>query len=153
MDAVISDLLKEGSSVLQIGEKDYERSVATSNLLYRFFRPGCVVQPTQIFEAETVIRIAKSHDIAVTIKNGGHSYTGSPIAKEGISLDPYRLKDVTVDMGAEAMTLQGGALWGHAYKALVNGGRCSTVGVSGFIKSAKLTCDANLRSYPTYLST
>ncbi|KAJ8122531.1 hypothetical protein ONZ43_g1301 [Nemania bipapillata] len=76
MDAVISALLNEGVPVLRIGEKDYERSVATSNLLYRFFRPGCVVQPTQIREVESVIRVAKSHDVAVTIKNGGHSYTG-----------------------------------------------------------------------------
>ncbi|KAI1198562.1 hypothetical protein F5X97DRAFT_323269 [Nemania serpens] len=160
MDAVISALLNAGISVLQIGENDYERSVATSNLLYRFFRPGCVVQPTQIVEVETVIRVAKSHDIAVTTKNGGHSYTGSSIAKDGISLDLSRLKDVTVDMDAETMTLQGGALWGHAYKALVNGshsgylvngGRCATVGVSGFIlggglgpftRSFGMGCDA-----------
>ena len=161
MDTVISALLKAHAkiSVLQSGE-DYERSVATSNLLYRFFRPGCVVQPTQIAEVETVIRVAKYHGINVTIKNGGHAYTGSSTAKEGISLDLSRLKHVTVDMGAETMTLQGGALWGHAYKAivngsysgyLVNGGRCPTVGVSGFIlggglglftRSFGMGCDA-----------
>lgn len=142
MDAVVSALLDEGISVLKIGENYYERSVATSNLLYRFFRPGCVVQPTQISEVETIIRVAKSHDVVVTIKNGGHSYTGSSISKEGISLDLSRLNHVIIDMDTETMTLQGGALWGHAYKALVNGshsgylvngGRCHTVGVSGFI--------------------
>ncbi|KAI1318290.1 hypothetical protein F5Y16DRAFT_419065 [Xylariaceae sp. FL0255] len=160
MDAAISTLLNEGVSVLKIGDKDYERSVATSNLLYRFLRPGCVVQPTQISEVQTVIRVAKSQGIAVTIKNGGHSYTGSSIAKDGISLDLSRLNNVTVDMDAETMTLQGGALWGHAYKALVNGsysgylvngGRCATVGVSGFIlggglgpftRSFGMGCDA-----------
>lgn len=39
------------------------------------------------------------------------------------------------------MTIQGGALWGHVYRTLideedgnmVNGGRCPSVGVSGFI--------------------
>lgn len=39
------------------------------------------------------------------------------------------------------MTVQGGALWGHVYRALVddmggfvvNGGRCPSVGVSGFL--------------------
>ena len=39
------------------------------------------------------------------------------------------------------MTMQGGALWGHVYRTLVddmggfvvNGGRCPSVGVSGFI--------------------
>jgi hypothetical protein len=142
MDAVIDALKKQGVPVLQIGEEAYERSVATANLLYRFSRPGCVVQPEQDSHVRTTIQEAKSRGITVAIKNGGHSYAGSSTAKEGISLDPSKMKRVTLDMSTETVTLQGGALWGHAYKALVNGGhngyignggRCPTVGVSGFI--------------------
>ncbi|KAF2967254.1 hypothetical protein GQX73_g6340 [Xylaria multiplex] len=52
------------------------------------------------------------------------------------------MNKVWFDHGNAEMTVQGGALWGNAYKPLinarlngwaVNGGRCPTVGVSGFM--------------------
>lgn len=60
------------------------------------------------------------------------------------------MKNVKLDMtaGAEQVTLQGGARWGHAYKALVNGdqngwfingARCPMVGVSGFVLGGGLS--------------
>ncbi|KAI0424218.1 hypothetical protein F5Y09DRAFT_324974 [Xylaria sp. FL1042] len=54
------------------------------------------------------------------------------------------MNDVKLDMGKEIVTVEGGALWGHVYKALVNarldgwivnGSRCPTDGVSGFTLS------------------
>ncbi|KAJ7217886.1 hypothetical protein GGX14DRAFT_357929 [Mycena pura] len=151
MDALVAALQADGIPVHKIGEEAYERSVATSNLLYRFSRPGCVVQPERDSHVRSIIQEAKSRGIPVIIKNGGHSYAGSSTAKSGnsISLDLSRMNKVALDLAAETVTLQGGALWGHAYKALVNhisangrrhldgylinGGRCPTVGVSGFI--------------------
>lgn len=48
---------------------------------------------------------------------------------------------LTIDRGAREMTIEGGALWGNVYRTLVdqedgifvNGGRCPSVGVSGFV--------------------
>ncbi|KAM5347733.1 hypothetical protein ACJ41O_007557 [Fusarium nematophilum] len=110
------------------GETEYERAVTTANLLHRFTRPACVVHPED-----------KLHD--------------------GILVDLVNMKKVELDLDSGIVTLQGGAQWGHAYKELVNehhdgfvinGGRCPTVGVSGFIlggglgpftRSFRMGCD------------
>lgn len=124
------------------GISEYERSVATANLLYRFTRPACVVQPETREQVCQIIKQAKSLGVPVTIKCGGHSYAGFSTADKGILLDLVRMSKVDLDMEREEVTLQGGALWGHAYKMLVNGrhdgfiingGRCPTVGVGGFL--------------------
>ncbi|KAH7159777.1 hypothetical protein B0J13DRAFT_432338 [Dactylonectria estremocensis] len=123
------------------GETEYERAVATANLLYRFTRPACVVQPEHNFQVCTIVARARVKDIPLIIKNGGHSYAGFSTTNTGILLDLVNMKRVILDIGKKTVGMQGGALWGHAYKELVNdhhdryiinGGRCPTVGVSGF---------------------
>ncbi|KAK6342937.1 hypothetical protein TWF718_008315 [Orbilia javanica] len=143
----LSDVLKsEGVLVHLPGEPEYERSVANPNLLYRFSRPGCVVQPLSASDVQTVIREATERNIPMTIKGGGHSYSGFSTTSNGISLDLGKMNRARLNLkvkdGPPVMTMQGGAQWGHAYKHLingkhdgliVNGGRCPTVGVGGFI--------------------
>ncbi|KAK6532870.1 hypothetical protein TWF281_007042 [Arthrobotrys megalospora] len=140
-----ADTLKgESVSVYLPGEEEYERSVATSNLLYRFARPDCVVQPLNANDVQTVVREAVQYGLPMTIKGGGHSYAGFSTAHSGISLDLGKMNRARLDMkrNPPVMTMQGGAKWGHAYKHLingkydgyiVNGGRCPTVGVGGFL--------------------
>ncbi|KPM35921.1 hypothetical protein AK830_g10647 [Neonectria ditissima] len=124
------------------GETEYERAVATANLLYRFARPACVVQPEHNFHVRAVVKQAKLKGVPLRIKNGGHSYAGFSTINEGILLDLVNMKRVDLDIESKTVSIQGGALWGHVYKELVNehhdgyiinGGRCPTVGVSGFI--------------------
>ncbi|KAI1850431.1 hypothetical protein JX266_004289 [Neoarthrinium moseri] len=124
------------------GDPEYERSVANPNLMYRFSRPHLVVQPERYTQVQYLVREANRLGIHITIKNGGHSYAGSSTTDQGVLLDLLKLNKVLLDMKTKTMTLGGGALWGSAYKALidgrndgyvVNGGRCPNVGVSGFI--------------------
>ncbi|KAI1087087.1 hypothetical protein F5B19DRAFT_500405 [Rostrohypoxylon terebratum] len=124
------------------GEEEYERSVATSNLLFRYSRPDCVIQPETISQVRAIIKQAKSHKLEVTIKGGGHSYAGHSTAFSGISLDLKNLNKVKLDSGSRSVTVEAGCQWGHVYKTLlnkgldgyiVNGGRCPSVGVGGYI--------------------
>ena len=142
MDQIIRTFKSEKIPVYNPGEEEYERSVATANLLYRYTRPACVVQPEHSSHVQIIVKQAKSQNIPITIKNGGHSYAGFSTTDKGILLDLVRMKEVNLNMETETVTLQGGAQWGHAYKQLINGrhdgymingGRCPTVGVSGFI--------------------
>ncbi|PQE14300.1 6-hydroxy-D-nicotine oxidase protein [Rutstroemia sp. NJR-2017a BBW] len=126
--------------VYEPGQDDYERYIATANLVYRFSSPPCVVQPKCACDVREIIKIAKPLKIPITIKNGGHSYAGG--STTNVTLDG--------DKNGGNVTVQGGALWFHVYKALVseperrdglvaNGGRCPTVGVSGFILGGGLS--------------
>lgn len=125
-------------------QEEYERSVATPNLLYRFSRPDCVIQPENTSHVQTIIKEAYSKKLKITIKCAGHSYAGHSTAFQGISLDLRRMKNVKLDLGSKTVTMDSGCQWGDVYKTLINdrrkgngfiinGGRCPAVGVSGFI--------------------
>ncbi|KAI1439619.1 hypothetical protein F5Y02DRAFT_412109 [Annulohypoxylon stygium] len=138
----IEKLKDDGVPVFDRGEEEYERSVATPNLLFRFSRPDCVIQPETISQVQAIIKEAREHKLEVTIKGGGHSYAGHSTAFRGISLDLRKLNNAELDSGFESVTVGAGCQWGHVYKTLVNkrldgyivnGGRCPFVGVGGFI--------------------
>ncbi|KAF9498487.1 FAD-binding domain-containing protein [Pleurotus eryngii] len=123
-DKAIEAFKSQGTPVLEPGLSAYDHAIATSNLLYRFLRPGCVVQPESAEHVRTIVKEAKSRELKITIKCNGHSYAGHCTAFKGISLDLRRMRK-----------------WGHVYGTLINGGHdgfivkggcCPTVGVSGF---------------------
>ena len=130
------------------GEDNYERYVATANLIYRFSSPSCVVQPKCACDVRDIIKIAKPLNVPITIKNGGHSYAGGSTTNIGILMELGLMNEVNLDKTSRTVTVKGGALWFHVYKKLVskhldgfivNGGRCPTVGVSGFILGGGLS--------------
>ncbi|KAJ4108694.1 hypothetical protein NW768_012171 [Fusarium equiseti] len=127
--------------VYTAGELEYEKSVANSNLLYRFDRPACVVQPEHEYHVRIIVDRAKKMKLTMRVKNGGHSYAGFSSIQDGISIDLVNMKRVDLDMDKMTITMDAGALWAHAYHELINehhngyvinGGRCPSVGVSGF---------------------
>lgn len=147
METAIKRFKVKKIPVYEPGEDDYERYIATSNLVYRFSSPPCVVQPKCACDVRDVIRIAKQGSIPITIKNGGHSFAGASTTNAGILMELGLMNSVNLNMTSGTATVKGGALWFHVYKKLtserdkrgnhldgwvVNGGRCPTVGVSGF---------------------
>src|SRR5438128_995584 len=119
--AIIQELRDKGIPVLGLEATDpeerseYERSVATANLLYRFSRPECVVQPTRVEHIQDLIKITNGRQITIVIKNGGHSYSGASTAPRGtISLDLIKFNNAILDMNAtpKTVTVDGGCRWG-----------------------------------------
>ncbi|KAN0067932.1 hypothetical protein V8E54_013860 [Elaphomyces granulatus] len=134
--------------VYEPGEDDYERYIATANSIFRFSTPPCVVQPKCACDVRDVIRIARQRKIPITIKNGGHSYSGASTTNIGILMELGLMNEVNLDQESQTVTVKGGAVWFHVYKKLVskrldgwvvNGGRCPTVGVSGFVLAGGLS--------------
>ncbi|VDC07597.1 unnamed protein product [Peniophora sp. CBMAI 1063] len=128
--------------VFERGDEEYERSVATPNLLYRFARPEFVLQPETPEHVQAIVRQARTQNIALTIKCGGHSYAGHSTAFEGVSLDLCRMNWTKLDIATKTIIFGAGCQWGHVYKTLINGrhdgfvingGRCPFVGVGGFL--------------------
>ncbi|KAF8448130.1 hypothetical protein BGX38DRAFT_1270499 [Terfezia claveryi] len=123
------------------GSPEYERSVATGNLEYRYETPLFVATPTHISHVTAVVELANKLGKKLTMKGGGHSFGGFSNSLDGILLDMSRMRKVELDISQETVTLQPGALWGNAYRLLVDnqinnytimGGRCPDVGVAGF---------------------
>ncbi|GIJ86940.1 hypothetical protein Asppvi_005839 [Aspergillus pseudoviridinutans] len=136
----------ENVRVYKPGEPEYEHSVATPNLLYRFTRPPGVVRPKTTDQIKAILNEAYEKGVSLTIKDGGHCYAGFSTTEKGVLVDLMNMNQVDLKLDSsnipKTVTLAGGAKWGHAYRELVNGrhdrymingGRCPTVGVSGFV--------------------
>jgi FAD/FMN-containing dehydrogenase len=79
------------------GEHEYELSVANANKLFRFSRPTCVVQPHTAKEIQLIVKQAKSQNVSVTVKCGGHSYRGASSTDNGILLDLVKMDKAKLD--------------------------------------------------------
>ncbi|KAK4159879.1 hypothetical protein QBC43DRAFT_360880 [Cladorrhinum sp. PSN259] len=148
MQDVIRRFKEKKIPVYVPGEDDYERYTATANLIYRFSNPPCVVQPKCACDVRDIVRIAKTKNIPIRIKNGGHSYAGGSTTNIGILMELGLMREVNLDKESCTVTVKAGALWFNVYKKLVserldgwvaNGGRCPTVGVSGFMLGGGLS--------------
>jgi hypothetical protein len=121
MEQAIQVFTSQKIPVLVPGQAEYRQAIATSNLLFRFSRPECVVQPRDAAQVQTIIREAKARSIKVTIKGNGHSYAGHSTAFSGISLDLRGMKNVKLDMDNMTVTMDAGCQWGDVYEKLIIG--------------------------------
>ncbi|KAI9052661.1 hypothetical protein LZ554_004000 [Drepanopeziza brunnea f. sp. 'monogermtubi'] len=152
-EAKVADLVElitdQNIPVYTDPDSEYFRSIAVANRLFRFAQPALVVHPRTTADVEYIIRQAKRANIPVTIKNGGHAYSGSSVAYKGrVLIDMHLMSAVKLDMASKTISIEGGALWGHCYKPFVvgehidgytiNGGRCPGVGVAGFLMGGGL---------------
>ncbi|HZK91416.1 MAG TPA: FAD-binding protein [Stellaceae bacterium] len=97
-----------------------------------------------------VVDFARSHNLRLVVKGGGHSYLGTSNAPDSLLIWTRRMYDIEVheDFVAHgsdsapqpAVTVGPGAIWMHTYNAVttkagryVQGGGCGTVGVAGLL--------------------
>ncbi len=120
------------------------------------FTPAAIAACTDEASVASAIRYARENKLKVSIKSGGHSFTGASLINAGLVIDVsairqkfYRAKDHTFHAGA-------GLKLGEVYDYLLKNGRllpsgsCSGVGLSGltlgggygfFARQHGLTCD------------
>lgn len=105
-------------------------------------------------DVAAAIDFARTHNLRVAVKGGGHSYQGTSCAADSLLIWTRRMNAITlhdafVGEGCagraepqRAVTIGAGAMWGQVYTAVavnagryVQGGGCLTVGVAGLIQS------------------
>lgn len=94
---LVSQLEASDIPVFVPGQLEYERAVASSNLLYRFSRPTYVIRPQNNDHVTTIVQEAVHRNLPITIKNGGHSYAGHSYPNDGIMLDMKDMNAVDID--------------------------------------------------------
>jgi FAD/FMN-containing dehydrogenase len=98
------------------------------------------------------VNFARTNNLRLVIKGGGHSYQGTSNAADSLliwtrHMNAVMLHDAFVGAGCEgraepqpAVSVEAGAIWGHVYNEVttkagryVQGGGCMTVGVVGLV--------------------
>ena len=100
------------------------------------------------------VNFARTHNLRLVVKGGGHSYQGTSSSPDSLlvwtrHMNHVTLHDAFIAQGCEgshapqpAVTMGAGAMWSDAYAAVttrggryVQGGGCTTVGVAGLVLS------------------
>jgi FAD/FMN-containing dehydrogenase len=138
MEASVVDGLREGfaGDVLEDGQQGYDEARAIFNAMIER-RPAVIAQCGSVEDVKAAIAHARSNDLEIAIRSGGHSVAGASLTDGGLVVDMRRMNAVEVDAGARTATAAGGATWSHFDQAtqphglMAPGGRVSTTGVAG----------------------
>ena len=90
--------------------------------------------------ADVIVAVgfARSNDLPIAVRGGGHSIAGFSTIDDGIVIDLSQMNDVRVDPIARRATVGGGAVWAdvdhetQAHGLATTGGLVSSTGVAGF---------------------
>jgi FAD/FMN-containing dehydrogenase len=119
--------------------------------------PRLVVQCRTVSDVVAAVECARSADLIVAVRGGGHSIAGFSTCDGGIVIDLSPMKRVAVDPERRRVQAEGGVVWGEldratqAFGLAVTGGLVSSTGIGGFtlggglgwlMREQGLTCDS-----------
>ena len=101
-------------------------------------RPAVIVSCSGAADVIAAVGFARSNDLAIAVRGGGHSIAGFSSCDGGIVIDLSAMRSVRVDPNARRAYVGPGAVWGdvdhetQAHALATTGGLVSTTGVAGF---------------------
>jgi FAD/FMN-containing dehydrogenase len=123
------------AEVLRPGDHGYDEA---TRVFFATGRPALVVRPRDPDEVGAALRYAGHHDLAVSVRSGGHSPAGHSTNDGGMVVDLAHLDAIDVlDADRRLVRVGGGATWGQVTTALaphgwaLTAGDTTSVGVGG----------------------
>src|SRR5712691_10596523 len=126
-------------------------------------RPAAIARCATVTDAVRCVEFARTCDMTVAIRGGGHNVAGNAVCDGGLVIDLSLMKEIVVDAPRRRVRAGGGVVWGELDAATqqhglaTTGGLMSTTGIAGFtlggglghlMRSYGLACD-NLLSAET----
>lgn len=123
-------------SVLHSGDDGYnEVRQVWNGLIDR--RPALIAQCAGVADVIDAVNFARTHDLLVSVRGGGHNVAGSAVCDGGLMIDLSLMKGIHVDPHEKRVRAQGGVTWGdldretQAFGLAAPGGVVSTTGIAG----------------------
>jgi FAD/FMN-containing dehydrogenase len=101
-------------------------------------RPALVVRCSGAADVIAAVDFARSNDLEIAVRGGGHSIAGFSTGDGVVVIDLSPMSEVHVDPSARRATVGGGAVWAdvdhetQAHGLATTGGLVSSTGVAGF---------------------
>jgi FAD/FMN-containing dehydrogenase len=137
-EATVAELRQSvRGEILQPGDTGYEQARLVWNRMIDR-RPALIVRCTGVADVIAAVRFARSNDLLVAVRGGGHNAAGFATCDGGIVIDCSPMKGVRVGPVARTAVAQAGLTWGEldhetqAFGLATTGGLVSTTGVAGF---------------------
>ena len=100
-------------------------------------RPALIARCLGTADVIDAVRFARTHDLELAVRGGGHSVAGKSVCEGGLMLDLSLMKGIHVDPGRRTARAQGGVTWGEfnretqLHGLATTGGVVSTTGIAG----------------------
>ncbi|MFJ8635219.1 FAD-binding oxidoreductase [Streptomyces sp. NPDC093568] len=120
------------------GDPGYDEARAVFNVMIDR-RPAVIAQCVDEDDVVRAVRFGRELDLNIAVRGGGHSVAGMAVNDAGLVVDLRHMRAVSVNPGAEAVRVAGGATMSDLDRACqphglaTTGGRASTTGVGGFV--------------------
>jgi FAD/FMN-containing dehydrogenase len=100
-------------------------------------RPALIVRCAGVADIIDAITFARTHNLLVAVRGGGHNVTGNAVCDGGLMIDLSPMKGIQVDPVRRTVRAQAGVTWGEfdhetqAFGLATTGGQVSTTGIAG----------------------
>ncbi|MGE0724443.1 MAG: FAD-binding oxidoreductase [Alphaproteobacteria bacterium] len=102
-------------------------------------RPALVARCAGTEDVVACVRFARSHDLRVSVRGGGHNYAGASVAEGGMMIDLGAMKAVAVDPAGRIARAGPGLRLGELDAATAAHGLATTMGINTDTGIAGLT--------------
>ena len=137
-EATVQELRESiGGDVFVASDEGYEEASKVWNGAHDR-RPALVVRCASAADVATAVGFARSNDLPIAVRGGGHSIAGFSTCDNGIVIDLSQMNEVRVDPETRRATVGGGAVWADVdnetqpHGLATTGGLVSSTGVAGF---------------------
>jgi len=100
-------------------------------------RPAVIARCLGTADIVDAVRFARTHELELAVRGGGHSVAGKSVCEGGLMLDLSLMKGIYVDPQRRTVRAQGGVTWGEfnretqVHGLATTGGVVSTTGIAG----------------------
>ena len=100
-------------------------------------RPALIARCAGVADVIVAVRFARTHELLVSVRGGGHNITGNAVCEGGLMIDLSPMKSVRVDPVKRTARAEAGLTWGEynretqAFGLASTGGVVSTTGIAG----------------------
>lgn len=122
--------------LLRPGDTDYDEARKVWNGMIDK-RPGLIARCTGVADVISAVDFARTHQILVSVRGGGHNIPGNAVCNGGLMIDLACMRSVRVDPVRRTARAEGGVTWGEfdhetqAFGLATTGGSVSDTGIAG----------------------
>jgi FAD/FMN-containing dehydrogenase len=100
-------------------------------------QPALIARCMGVADVRQAVDFARSHQLLVSVRGGGHSFPGTCVAANGLVIDLTRMHSIRVDQVRRTVRAEGGTKWGdfdretQAFGLATTGGTNYDTGIGG----------------------
>jgi FAD/FMN-containing dehydrogenase len=143
-DRMVRDLRDRfQGSLLRPGDEGYDSARQVWNgMIDR--KPALIAQCLDTSDVVSAVNFARTHNLLVAVRGGGHSLAGYSVVDGGLVIDLSRMTSVLVDPSNQTARAEGGAKWRDFDNATQQFGLATTGGTNSDTGIAGLTLGGGL---------